>query len=132
MYAQPPGTGKTRTVIETVKLLKRTFNVKSPILVCTYTNVAVDNLVSGLDKSGLDVLRVGSVGRVNPELYHTTLDAKLERHESKVEIEGLKKSIKALKRKYVTAQMRVVQAKESGDEEAVQAALKSLRALSSE
>ncbi|KAK1220440.1 hypothetical protein PQX77_016821 [Marasmius sp. AFHP31] len=44
----PPGTGKTKTIIEAIRLLKSHFRVPEPLLVCTYTNVAVDNLVEGL------------------------------------------------------------------------------------
>ena len=62
---QPPGTGKTRTIIETVKLLKAHFEVPQPLMICTYTNVAVDNLVEGLMKAGLKPLRVGFGGKVS-------------------------------------------------------------------
>lgn len=76
----PPGTGKTKTIIETVKLLKVHFEVSHPILVCTYTNVAVDNLVEGLISSGVKALRVGFVGNVRSSLTEHTLDHKLEIH----------------------------------------------------
>ncbi|PPQ98679.1 hypothetical protein CVT24_003306 [Panaeolus cyanescens] len=76
----PPGTGKTKTIIETVKLLKLHFEVPQPILLCTYTNVAVDNLVEGLVKAGVKALRVGFSGNVKSSLIHTTLDYKLEQH----------------------------------------------------
>ncbi|KAG2005956.1 RNA helicase, variant 2 [Coprinopsis cinerea AmutBmut pab1-1] len=76
----PPGTGKTKTIIETLKLLKLHFQVPHPILVCTYTNVAVDNLVEGLAAAGVKPLRVGAVGSVRPSLLQHTLAAKLEAH----------------------------------------------------
>ncbi|EAU90702.2 DNA helicase [Coprinopsis cinerea okayama7 len=76
----PPGTGKTKTIIETLKLLKLHFRVPHRILVCTYTNVAVDNLVEGLAAAGVKPLRVGAVGSVRPSLLHHTLAAKLESH----------------------------------------------------
>ncbi|KDR78403.1 hypothetical protein GALMADRAFT_1319277 [Galerina marginata CBS 339.88] len=76
----PPGTGKTKTIIETVKLLKVHFEVPQPILVCTYTNVAVDNLVEGLAKVGVKPLRVGNNGNVRESLFPHTLDWKLEHH----------------------------------------------------
>uniref|UniRef100_A0A8H8CFX0 P-loop containing nucleoside triphosphate hydrolase protein n=1 Tax=Psilocybe cubensis TaxID=181762 RepID=A0A8H8CFX0_PSICU len=76
----PPGTGKTKTIIETVKLLKVEFEVPHPLLVCTYTNVAVDNLVDGLARAGLKPLRVGYSGNVRESLIEHTLDAKLSAH----------------------------------------------------
>lgn len=51
-----------------------------PILVCTYTNVAVDNLVEGLIASGVKPLRVGSGSNVRSSLLEHTLDHKLEAH----------------------------------------------------
>ncbi|KAF9460474.1 P-loop containing nucleoside triphosphate hydrolase protein [Collybia nuda] len=76
----PPGTGKTKTIIEAVKLLKVHFEVPHPILVCTYTNVAVDNLVEGLIASGVKPLRVGFGGNVRLSLLDHTLDHKLKVH----------------------------------------------------
>jgi hypothetical protein len=43
-----------------------TFRGPQPILVCTFTNVAVDNLVEGLAKAGVKPLRVGSRGNIRP------------------------------------------------------------------
>ncbi|KAF8154087.1 P-loop containing nucleoside triphosphate hydrolase protein [Crassisporium funariophilum] len=76
----PPGTGKTKTIIEAVKLLKVHFEVPQPILVCTYTNVAVDNLVEGLATAGVKPLRIGFHGNVRESLLHHSLDYKLEHH----------------------------------------------------
>ncbi|KAG5646157.1 hypothetical protein DXG03_004210 [Asterophora parasitica] len=76
----PPGTGKTKTIIETVKLLKVHFEVPHPILVCTYTNVAVDNLVEGLVSAGVKALRVGSGSSVRSSLVSHTLDYQLSIH----------------------------------------------------
>ncbi|KAF7297208.1 hypothetical protein MIND_00953900 [Mycena indigotica] len=79
----PPGTGKTRTIIEAIKLLKLHFEVPHPLLVCTYTNVAVDNLVEGLAAAGLKPLRIGFAGQVRDSLHPHTMDFKLERHSLK-------------------------------------------------
>ncbi|KIL60706.1 hypothetical protein M378DRAFT_193589 [Amanita muscaria Koide BX008] len=76
----PPGTGKTKTIIQAVKLLKVHFQVPHPILVCTYTNVAVDNLVQGLVATGVKPLRVGFGEKVRPSLRKHTLDHQIENH----------------------------------------------------
>ncbi|KAF8966896.1 P-loop containing nucleoside triphosphate hydrolase protein [Flammula alnicola] len=76
----PPGTGKTKTIIETIKLLKVHFEVPQPILVCTYTNVAVDNLVEGFANVGVKPLRVGYHGHVRESLLNHSLDYKLQEH----------------------------------------------------
>ncbi|KAF5391639.1 hypothetical protein D9757_002469 [Collybiopsis confluens] len=76
----PPGTGKTRTIVATVKLLKMFFQVPHPLLVCTYTNVAVDNLVEGLAKAGLKPLRAASAGKTKASLVHWTLEDQFMKH----------------------------------------------------
>ncbi|KAH7911786.1 P-loop containing nucleoside triphosphate hydrolase protein [Hygrophoropsis aurantiaca] len=85
----PPGTGKTKTIIEAVKLLKLHFQVPQPLLVCTYTNVAVDNLVEGFASSGIKPLRVGYGGKIKSSLYKHTLDYKLEQHPLKPRVDSL-------------------------------------------
>ena len=52
---------------------------------CTYTNVAVDNLVEGLAKVGLKPLRVGSDGKVRASLEQYTLEYQSEMHPLKPE-----------------------------------------------
>ena len=47
-----------------LRLSQREFDVAIPLLVCTYTNVAVDNLVEGLVAGGLHPVRVGSEGSI--------------------------------------------------------------------
>ncbi|KAF5353493.1 hypothetical protein D9756_008080 [Leucocoprinus leucothites] len=76
----PPGTGKTKTIIETIKLLRAHFEVPFPILVCTYTNVAVDNLLEGFGNAGLKPLRVGFNACLRESLKEYSLDEKLAKH----------------------------------------------------
>ena len=48
-------------------------------MVCTYTNVAVDNLVEGFVKAGLDPVRIG-YGQIKSTLQEYSLESKIERH----------------------------------------------------
>jgi hypothetical protein len=51
-------------------LPQKDFDVAIPLLVCTYTNVAVDNLVEGLAAAGLHPIRVGAEGMIKVNLMH--------------------------------------------------------------
>ncbi|CAO3618121.1 unnamed protein product [Cunninghamella blakesleeana] len=84
-----PGTGKTTTTAEIIKSLVK--HNKS-VLVTTYTNAALDNILGKLIDQGVDVLRLGNPDKVlprvrsympngNPEL--TTVARLKEYYESK-------------------------------------------------
>ncbi|KAG9037134.1 hypothetical protein FRB95_006688 [Tulasnella sp. JGI-2019a] len=95
----PPGTGKTKIIIEAVRLLKVHFQVPQPILVCTYTNVAVDNLLEAFAASGVKSLRVGAPGRVKESLAMHSLEAKIDGHPQKPRLNKLENEISALQAK---------------------------------
>ena len=63
-----------------IPFLQVHFEVPHPILVCTYTNVAVDNLVEGFAQAGVKPLRVGYNGIVREHLLQHSLDYKLQQH----------------------------------------------------
>lgn len=69
-----------------------------PLLLCTYTNVAVDNLVEGLVSAGLKPLRVGFAGKVKPSLLQYTLESEMERHSLRPKYEQLRERIKELEK----------------------------------
>ena len=91
--------GKTRVIIETIKLLKIRWEVPFPILVCAHTNVAVDNLLEGLRAHGVKAIRVGPSQRVRPSLQQYTFDAALEEHPLFQEVEELKRELEGLFRR---------------------------------
>ena len=71
----PPGTGKTRTLVEVVRqcLLRG-----ERVLVTAASNTAVDNLAERLIAHGVPVVRLGHPARVAPEVEGRSLDALVE------------------------------------------------------
>lgn len=88
-----------------------------PILVCTYTNVAVDNLVEGLVSSGVKALRVGFGGNVRSSLIEHTLDYKLETHPLQPTLARLVKREEELSARMIALESRLgeVRRKELND-----------------
>jgi superfamily I DNA and/or RNA helicase len=73
----PPGTGKTRTLVEVVR--QRVARGER-VLCAAPSNTAVDNLGQGmmLADAGLRAVRLGHPARVNPALAALTLDAQVD------------------------------------------------------
>ncbi|KAI8582478.1 hypothetical protein K450DRAFT_227370 [Umbelopsis ramanniana AG] len=61
-----PGTGKTTTIAHIIQSLVK--QGKS-ILLTSYTHTAVDNVLSKVRDSGIDVLRIGNIEKVSPALH---------------------------------------------------------------
>jgi hypothetical protein len=70
-------------------VIQADFEVPVPILVCTYTNMALDHIVEGLVGRGLKPLRVGLDAKVRPALKDYVLEAYLDRHPRRNELERL-------------------------------------------
>jgi hypothetical protein len=75
----PPGTGKTATLLHFIRAaLAALPRGSGPLLATAASNVAVDNLVSGLralDPS-MNVVRVGQPVKVAPELRGVSLEVR--------------------------------------------------------
>jgi ATP-dependent RNA/DNA helicase IGHMBP2 len=72
----PPGTGKTRTLVEIVRQrVKR----GERVLCVAPSNTAVDNLGIRLAATGLRAVRIGHPARVSPLLVGLTIDSQIER-----------------------------------------------------
>lgn len=85
----PPGTGKTTTLVQAIKALRRQDG--QAVLVVAPSNAAVDLLSEKLSDEGLNVVRVGNPARVTERLVNLTLDDKISTHSSAREIKKLKK-----------------------------------------
>lgn len=73
----PPGTGKTTTLVQAIKLIAQQENT---ILVTAPSNTAVDLLTERLSNEGLQVTRIGNISRVDESILSHTLEMKLSHH----------------------------------------------------
>jgi len=76
----PPGTGKTRTLIE---LVRQALRRSERLLVTAASHAAVDNVAERLIAVGVPVLRLGHPARVSGAVLESTLDARLAQSESR-------------------------------------------------
>jgi len=72
----PPGTGKTTTAVQIVSALVQYGLVDQPMLVTADSNTAVDNLVKGIGKRGLAVVRVGRPDSIREDVKQYALDGR--------------------------------------------------------
>jgi len=85
----PPGTGKTTTVVQAIRLVLQS---EKQVLVCAPTNTAVDLITEKLVEQGIHVLRVGHPARVSDELLKTTVDGQIQSHEHYKDIKNLRRN----------------------------------------
>ena len=83
----PPGTGKTTTLVQAIKLTAKA----EQVLVVAPSNTAVDLLSEKLAAEGLNVLRIGNPARVSDKLMSLTLDSQMANHPYMKESKKLKK-----------------------------------------
>jgi superfamily I DNA and/or RNA helicase len=85
----PPGTGKTTTIVQAIRLILQT---EKQVLVCAPTNTAVDLLTEKLIEQGINVLRVGHPARVSEDLLKSTIDGQIQTHENYKDIKNLRRN----------------------------------------
>jgi ATP-dependent RNA/DNA helicase IGHMBP2 len=83
----PPGTGKTTTLVAAIKHLSQT---ESTILVCASSNAATDLLTERIAESGVHVVRIGNVSRVDESVMSHTLDMTLLAHPESKNVKKIK------------------------------------------
>jgi superfamily I DNA and/or RNA helicase len=71
----PPGTGKTTVLVE---VIRQGVAFGQKVLASAPSNIAVDNMLEKLLRSGVKVVRLGHPARTLEELRHATLHARLE------------------------------------------------------
>ncbi|WKZ60446.1 MAG: AAA domain-containing protein [Cyclobacteriaceae bacterium] len=90
----PPGTGKTTTLVEAIKV---TVQEEKQVLVTAPSNAAVDLLVDKLSEAGLNVLRIGHPARVTEQTLSKTLDVRIAMHEHFRELRNMRRRMEQLK-----------------------------------
>lgn len=100
----PPGTGKTTTLVQAIKLLAQK---EMNILVTAPSNTAVDLLTERIAAEELRVVRIGNISRVEERLIQHTLDAQLAAHPEaknikkvKIQAADIRKTARKYKRKF--------------------------------
>lgn len=83
----PPGTGKTTCSVEILRVWSQTMKL-SPLLACSDSNVAVDNIAQGLAAHGVNVVRVGRPEKIRAHLTNLTLEDKLKKEKEAMEEEN--------------------------------------------
>ncbi len=73
----PPGTGKTTTLVSAIRELCAR---ESSVLVTAPSNAAVDLLSERLSDTGLNVVRLGNISRIDEKLISLTLEGRLSAH----------------------------------------------------
>jgi predicted DNA helicase len=84
----PPGTGKTKTLVESIKYLVAH---NKRILICAPTNTAVDNISNQLILEEIDMCRIGNPSKIDDKIISNTLEFKAKADSSFKLIERLKK-----------------------------------------
>ncbi len=74
----PPGTGKTTTLVQTIK---ETLSREHQVLVCAPSNTAVDLLTLKCEEQGLSVVRLGNPARIDERLHQLTMDGAISGHD---------------------------------------------------
>lgn len=85
----PPGTGKTTTIVQAIRLALQS---EKQVLVCAPTNTAVDLLTEKLLEQGVKVLRVGHPARISEELQNASVDGQVQKHDHFKDIKSLRRT----------------------------------------
>ncbi len=83
----PPGTGKTTVLVAAIRLLCHRENT---VLVTAPSNTAADLLTERLAQSGLSVVRIGNISRVDEAILGHTLEGILAHHPESRHIKRVK------------------------------------------
>ena len=89
----PPGTGKTTTLVEAII---ETLKTERQVMVCAYTNIAVDVIAEKLMERSINVVRIGNPAKVTDDLLNITYETQYYEHPYYTDILSSKEKIKKL------------------------------------
>ncbi|NPA52590.1 MAG: IGHMBP2 family helicase [Aquificae bacterium] len=92
----PPGTGKTTTLVEAII---QSVKKGEKVLATADSNTAVDNIIEGLLKYDINIVRIGHPARLRKELLNISLDYKVQEHKDYTKLQQIIKKINQLKQK---------------------------------
>ena len=92
----PPGTGKTRTLVE---LIRQAVIRGQKVLVCAPSNLGVDNVFERLLDRGTKAVRIGHIARVLPRLREQCLTTLVPKHRDMRQVKKLRSEANDLFRK---------------------------------
>lgn len=107
----PPGTGKTRTLVE---VIAQAVAHGDRVLACAMSNTAVDHLAVGLVRAGIDLVRIGHPSRVAPEVATRSLDALIDASDAHRLSQGWLKEARRLRQTARSARRRMTGAERHG------------------
>jgi len=84
----PPGTGKTTTLVESIKYLVAD---GKKVMVTASSNAAVDHLTRSIANAGVSIVRIGNLAKVEEDTTAHTLDVLLSQDRDFKQIRELKK-----------------------------------------
>lgn len=107
----PPGTGKTRTLVE---IVAQAVALGDRVLACAMSNTAVDHLAAGLVAAGLPIVRLGHPSRVARGVADRSLDALLAASDAQALTQGWLKDARRLRQKIRSGRRRLSSAEKHG------------------
>lgn len=107
----PPGTGKTRTLVE---VIAQAVARREKVLACAMSNTAVDHLAMGLVRAGLKIVRLGHPSRVATGVADRSLDALIAANKASQRAESWQKEARRLRDKIRSGQRRLSGAEKHG------------------
>ena len=93
----PPGTGKTSTACALLQMAA--LGSDAPLLAAADSNTAVDQLLEGLLRRGVNAVRLGRPSRSDPHLLRATVDAAIEAHPEHAALARERATLQAARRR---------------------------------